>query len=233
MGRELWFVVMWAADCRLISKNITPFAVQSTIFEQTTPTLTESVIVLTRRWNFPGKWNSLSQWYCDKMHAVCSSKHCNLRFRERQLYGDIKAMENVITFTGFWYLIKRTTNSTGIRANWINCPLCKVLLNLYIFPVQNKNCTETYLGPLHRSYIIYLYWSKSSQNVLNVKSLKEFSLLEQYQYVKGFRRFHSGLSPLAIFTFWVFTLWRLTLVLYCKRKSGITAPASLTTKGIS
>ena len=129
-------------------------------------------------------------------------------------------MENVITFTGFWYLIKRTTNSTGIRANWINCPLCKVLLNLYIFPVQNQNCTETYLGPLHRSYIIYLYWSKSSQNVLNVKSLKEFSLREQYQYVKGFRRFHTGLSPLAIFTFWVFTLWRLTLVLYCKRKQN-------------
>ena len=148
MGRELWFVVMWAADCRLISKNITPFAVRSTIFQQTTPALTESVIVLTRRWNFPGKWNSLSQWYCDKMHAVCSSKHCNLRFREYQLYGDIKAMENVITFTGFWYLIKRTTS------------------------------TETYLGPLHRSYIIYLYWSKSSQNVLNVKSLKEFSLLD-------------------------------------------------------
>ena len=147
---------MWAADCRLISHNITPFAVQSTIFEQTTPTLTESVIVSTRRWNFPGKWNSLSQWYCDKMHAVCSSKHCNLRLREHQLYGDIKAMENVITFTGFWYLIKRTTNWTGIRTNWMNCPLCKVLLNLYIFPVQNKNCTETYLGPLHRSYIIWV-----------------------------------------------------------------------------
>ena len=147
-------------------------------------------------------------------------------------------MENVITFTRFWYLIKQTTNSTGIRANWINCPLCKVLLNLYIFPVQNKNCTETYLGPLHsRNYIIYLYWSQSSQNFLNIKSLKEFSSLEQYQYAKGFGRFHTGvklsLSPLAIFNFWVFTLWRITLVLYCKRKSSITAPASLTTKRIS
>ena len=146
-------------------------------------------------------------------------------------------MENVITFTRFWYLIKQTTNSTGIRANWINCPLCKVLLNLYIFPAQNKNCTEMYLGPLHRNYVIYLYWSQSSQNFLNMKSLKEFSSLEHNQYAKGFGRFHTGvklsLSPLAIFNFWVFTLWRITLVLYCKRKSGITAPASLTTKRIS
>ena len=142
---------MWAADCRLISQNITPFAVRSTIFESSTPSLTESVIVLTRKWNFPGKWNSLSQWYCNKLHAVCSSKHCNLRSCEHQLYGDIKAMENVITFTRFWYLIKRTTNSKGIRPNWINCLLCKVLLNLNIFPVLNKICTEPYLGPLHRS----------------------------------------------------------------------------------
>ena len=170
------------------------------------------------------------------MYAVYSAKHCNLWSREHQLYGDIKAMESVITFTRFWYLIKRTTNSTGIRSNWINCLLCKVLLNLYIFPVLNKNCTEPYLGPLHRSYIIFLYWLKSWQNFLSVK-LKEFSLLEQYQYAKGFGRFHTGvklsLSLLAIFTFWVFTLWRITLVLYCKRKSSITAPASLTTKRIS
>ena len=42
-----------------------------------------------------------------------------------------------------------------------------------------------------------------------------------------------GLSFLAIFTFWVFTLWHATLVLYSKRKSSITAPAPLTTKLIS
>ena len=51
------------------------------------------------------------------MHAVYNSKHCTMR-----LYGDIKsrylaAMENVITFTPFGYLIKRTTNSAAIRAN--------------------------------------------------------------------------------------------------------------------
>ena len=42
-----------------------------------------------------------------------------------------------------------------------------------------------------------------------------------------------GLSLLAIFTFWVFTLWHATLVLYSKRKSSITASAPLTTKLIS
>ena len=95
------------------------------------------------------------------MHAGYSSKNYTLRSRKHQLYGDIKsryqaAMENVITFTRFWYLIKRTTNSTGILANWINCLLYKVLLNLHTFPVLNKNCTRLYLGQLHRSYI-YIY----------------------------------------------------------------------------
>ena len=151
-------------------------------------------------------------------------------------------MDNVITFTRFWYLIKRTTNSRGIRANWINCLLYKVLLNLHIFPVLNKNCTEPYLGPLRRSFIyIFLYWQKSSFTVLSVNSLKEFSSLEQFQYVKGFQMFHTGvklsrlcgLSLLSIFTFWVFTLWHITLVLYSKRKSSITAPPPLTTKLIS
>ena len=33
------------------------------------------------------------------------------------------------------------------------------------------------------------------------------------------------LSLFAISTFWVFTLWHITLVLYSKRKSSITAPA--------
>ena len=48
------------------------------------------------------------------------------------------------------------TNSTGIRANWINCLLyfLKVLLNLHNFPLLNINCTEPYLGPLYRSYIM-------------------------------------------------------------------------------
>ena len=78
-------------------------------------------------------------------------------------------------------------------------------------------------------------------NVLSANSLKEVSSLEQCQYVKGFQMFHTGvklsrmcrLSLLVIFTFWVFTLWHITLVLFSKRKSSITAPPPLTTKHIS
>ena len=89
------------------------------------------------------------------MHAVYNSKHCTLR-----LYRDIKsryeaATENAITFIRYWFLIKRTTNSAGIRANWINCVLYKVLLNLHIFPVLNIYCTETYLGQVQRSYVYF------------------------------------------------------------------------------
>ena len=62
----------------------------------------------------------------------------------------------IITFMQFWYLIKWTTNSTGIRANWINCLLYKVVLNLHIFPVLNKNCTNPYLA--HLLGYIHLYW---------------------------------------------------------------------------
>ena len=109
-------------------------------------------------------------------------------------------MENVITFTRYWYLIKWTTNSAGIRANWINCVLYKVLLNLHFFPVLNIYCTEPYLGPVQRSYV-YLYWQshgplipiKSSFNFSSVKSLKEYSSIKQYQYAEGFQRFHTSL----------------------------------------
>ena len=73
-------------------------------------------------------------------------------------------MENVITFMRYWYLVKRTTNSAGIRVNWLNCVLYKVLLTLHIFPVMNIYCTEPYFGPVERSYV----------------------------YV-GFQRFHTGL----------------------------------------
>ena len=66
-----------------------------------------------------------------------------------------------------------------------------------------------------------------------------FSLLEQYQYVKSFQKFHTGVElsvclSLQFLRFeYLFTLWHLTLVLDSKRKSSITAPAPLTTKLIS
>ena len=81
-------------------------------------------------------------------------------------------MENVITFTQYWYLIKRTTNSAAIRANWINCVLYKVLLNLHFFPVLNIYCTEPYLGPVQRSYV-YLYW-QSHGPLIPIKIIVQF-----------------------------------------------------------
>ena len=156
-------------------------------------------------------------------------------------------MENVIIFTRYWYLIKRTTNSAGIRANWINFVLYKVLLNLHIFPVLNIYCTEPYLGPVQRSYV-YLYW-QSHGPLIPIKIIVQFfecripervllngaiSICRRFSEVS--HRFEAklcGLSLLAIFTFWVFTLWHITLVLYSKRKSRITAPVPLTTKLIS
>ena len=90
---KLWIVVMWTTDCRQISQNITPLTVLSTKFKWTTSSLTDSVTVLAKTWNFPAKWNtkSLSKWYKDKMHPVYSSKHCTLRPRKYQLYKDIKS----------------------------------------------------------------------------------------------------------------------------------------------
>ena len=149
-------------------------------------------------------------------------------------------MENVITFTRFWYLIKRTTNSTGIRANWINCLLYRVLLNLHIFPVLNKNCTEPYLGPLHRTYI-YIWVIKIIVQCLKCKFPERVLLTGAISICKRFSKFHTGvklsrmcgLDLPAIFTFWVFTIWHITLVLYSKRKSSLTAPPPLSTKLIS
>ena len=151
-------------------------------------------------------------------------------------------MENVITFTRVWYLIKWTTNSAGIRANWINCVLYKVLLNLHFFPVLNIYCTEPYLGPVQRSYV-YLYW-QSHGPLIPIKIIVQFfeCKIPERVLLTGAKeqRFHTEceakmcrLSLLAIITFWVFTLWHITLVLYSKRKSSIAAPAPLTTKLIS
>ena len=135
-------------------------------------------------------------------------------------------MENVITFTRYWFLIKRATNSAGIRANWINCVLP-------IFPVLNIYCTEPYLGPLQRSYV-YLYW-QSHGLLIPIKIIVQcfeckipervllngaISICRRFSKVSPrFEAKMCGLSLLAIFTFWVFTLWHITLVLYSKRKS--------------
>ena len=156
-------------------------------------------------------------------------------------------MENVITFMRYWYLIKRTTNSAGISANWINSVLYTVLLNLHIFPVLNIYCTEPYLSPVQRGYLC-LYW-QSHGPLIPIKIIVQFleckipervllngaiSICRRFSKVS--HRFEAkmcSLSLLAIFTFWVYTLWHTTLVLYSKRKSSITAPGPLTLKLIS
>ena len=157
-------------------------------------------------------------------------------------------MENVITFMRYWYLIKRTTNnSAGVLPNWINCVLYKVLLDLHIFPVLNIYRTEPYLSPLQRSYV-YLYW-QSHGLLIPIKIIVQFfeckipervllngaiSICRRFSKVSHqFEARMCGLSLLVIFTFWAFTLWHITLVLYSRRKSSITAPAPLTTKVIS
>ena len=72
--------------------------------------------------------------------------------------------------------------STGIHVNWINCLLYKVLLNLHVFPPLNRNCTELYLGPLHRSYIIVQFLKcKFCERVLTGAICKRFSKVS-YQW---------------------------------------------------
>ena len=112
------------------------------------------------------------------------------------------AMEKLLYF---WVDIsdKRATNSTGIRANWINCLLyiLKVLLNLHNFPLLNINCTEPYLGPLYRSDIIV--------QIFNCK-IPERSLLNGAIY-KRFQRFHAGedVRPLTSCKFLFWRKWQI------------------------
>ena len=137
-------------------------------------------------------------------------------------------MENVITFTRFWYLIKRTTHSIGIRANWINCLLYKVLLIYSICYVSWSATNKLYIFILIKIIVQFLE-CKIPERVLSgaISVCRRFSKLSHRCEAKM-----CGLSLLAIFTFWVFTLWHVTLVLYPKGKSSIT-PAPWTTKLIS
>ena len=130
-----------------------------------------------------------------KDYVLCRAEHCFLISRKPKLYGDIKSRYPKITETMkkllcFWVDIshKWATNSTGIRAKWINCLLdiLKVLLNLHSFPLLNINCNEPYLGPLYRS-------CNCPERVLLNGAWKVF---------KGFTPVKMcGLSPLASFYF--------------------------------
>ena len=63
----------------------------------------------------------------------------------------------MITFMQLSYKMDKTFNRNTM--NWINCLLYKVLLNLNIFLMLNKNCTKPYLV----CYIeaIYIYTDKN------------------------------------------------------------------------
>ena len=131
----------------------------------------------------------------------------------------------------YWYLIKWTTNSARVHANWINCLLYKVLLNLHVFPVLNIYCTKLYLGPLQRSYA-YLYW-QSRGLLIPIKIIFHFfeckipkrvlfngaiSICRRFSKVSHqFEAKMCGLSLLAIFTFWVFKLWLIKSLRYYAR----------------
>ena len=140
-----------------------------------------------------------------KDYVLCTAKHCSLRSRRPKLYGDMKSSYTKITpaiekLLYVWVDIshKRATNSTGIRANWINCLLniLKVLLNWHSFPLLNINCTKLYLGPLYRSDIIV--------QVLNCK-IPERGLLNGAIY-KRFQRFYAveDVRPVTSCKFWLF-----------------------------
>ena len=58
-------------------------------------------------------------------------------------------------------------------------------------------------------------------NFLSIKSLKEFSSLQRYQCAEGFP---VSLCNLYVLSTYIMTY--ITLVLYSKRKSSITAPAA-------
>ena len=75
------------------------------------------------------------------------------------------------------------------------CLLHNVLLNLHIFPVLNKHCTEPYLGPLYTSYIyisivitiiVQFFECKIPERVLPTGAI---SICK-----KGFQRFHTGVK---------------------------------------
>ena len=76
-----------------------------------------------------------------------------------------------------------------------------VVLNLHIFPVLNKHCTEPYLGPLYTSYIyiyIYIYIFILIEIIVQFFECKipERVLLTGAISIckKGFQGFHTGVK---------------------------------------
>ena len=82
-------------------------------------------------------------------------------------------MENVITSMRYWYLIKRTTNSAGIRANWINCvslPMCGFIAQL----VEQRTGNAEVTGSNPVEAVIFFFQASSFQ-LLKLDNLRRRS----------------------------------------------------------
>ena len=118
------------------------------------PTTTKDVITTQNQCQI---WIYLKTTCCVQLNMALWDR-VNLNCTEILKADTLKLQQLWKKLLSFWADIshKRATSSTGIRANWINCLLyiLKVLLYSHSFPLLNINCTEPYLGPLYRSYII-------------------------------------------------------------------------------
>ena len=137
---------------------------------------------------------------------------------------------NKIEFWKSWFLKKNKNQLKDTEdTTWTLCCI-KFCWTCTFFLCWTKTVPSRILSATKKAYN-YIYTEKNHRSIFWMywKSPKEFSSLEKYQVMqkifKGFTAKICGLSLLAIFTLWVFTLWHITLVLYSKRKSSISAPA--------
>ena len=149
--------------------------------------------------------------------------------------------ENVITFARFWYLIKRTTNSTGIHTNWINCLLYEVLLTYTFFLYWTRTVPNRILVRYIEALCIFIL-IKIMVQCFDCKSPERVLLTGATSICKRCLKVHTGvklsrmcgLSLLAIFDVLSIYIMTYNTLLYSKRKSSTTAaPLPLTTKLIS
>ena len=130
-----------------------------------------------------------------------------------------------------WQQIQQEYARTEVTVSYIRFCLTHTFLLYWTKPVPSRILVR-YLEAI---YIFILI--KTIGQFLDCKIPERVLLTEAISICKRFSKVSHrsevnmcGLSLLAIFTF---TLWHITLVLYSKRQSSITAPAPLTTKPIS
>ena len=115
-----------------------------------------------------------------KDYVLCTAEHCSLRLRKPKLYGDVKSSyEKIIIF------LSRQISYTGYKFNRNTGKLNKLSVvhfkgsaQLTQFPpLLNINCTEPYLGPLYRSYVLVQILNRKipERVLLNGAICKRFS----------------------------------------------------------